>query len=47
MNTFLNENWKSVTAEIRPSIEESISDMLKEIANRLFEAYPINKLLPD
>lgn len=44
VNQFINENWKIVTAEIRPSLEETIAKMIAEISDRFFDAFPINKL---
>lgn len=45
MNHFINENWRMVTAELRPTLERVISEILKETADKFFEAYPIKKLL--
>lgn len=44
MNNFINENWRLVTAEIRPTLEKTISTILQEVAEKFFEAYPIEKL---
>lgn len=45
MNLFINENWRMVAAEVRPTLEKTIAEILKETADKFFEAYPINKLL--
>lgn len=45
MNQFINENWRMVTAEIRPTLEKTISAILMDITDKFFEAYPIDKLL--
>lgn len=45
MNMFINENWRMVTAEIRPTLESTISNILMEVAGKFFEAYPIDKLI--
>lgn len=45
MNKFLNENWKEITAEIRPALGESIESILYGIANQLNEMYDLEKLL--
>lgn len=45
MNQFINENWRMVTAELRPTLERTISEILSDISNKFFEAYPIDKLL--
>jgi len=47
MNRFLNENWRTVAGELRPALEDTIGDILQGVANKVFSAYPINKLLPD
>ena len=47
MNKFINENWKMVTAEIRPTLEKTISNILMDTANKIFDVYPISKLLPE
>lgn len=44
MNIFINENWRMVTAELRPTLETAISEILMEVADKFFEAYPIKKL---
>lgn len=44
MNHFINENWRLVTAELRPTLEKTISEILLEVAEKFFDAYPINKL---
>lgn len=45
MNQFINENWRMVAAEIRPTLEKTIADILMQTADKFFEAYPIKKLL--
>lgn len=45
MNRFLNENWREITAEIRPALASSIEHILREIAKRLYEIYPIQQIL--
>lgn len=47
MNKFLNENWKEVTAEMRPALAKSIENILRGIVGRLFEVYPLKQILPD
>lgn len=47
MNNFLNENWKSVVAEVRPAIEDSIANIVGGIAGRLFDEYSLDELLPE
>jgi len=45
MNQFINENWRMVTAELRPTLEKTISGIFLEVADKFFDAYPINKLM--
>lgn len=47
MNKFLNENWREVTAEIRPALAKAIEDILRAITSRLFDIYPLEEILPD
>lgn len=47
MNTFLNENWREVTAELRPALSSTIESILRGIAGRLFDTYPLRFILPD
>lgn len=45
MNKFLNNNWREITAEIRPALGESIEHILYGIATQLNEKYGLEKLL--
>lgn len=44
MNAFLNEHWRMVAAEVRPNLEKVIGDILHDITDKFFDAYPISKL---
>uniref|UniRef100_A0A336MQ09 CSON004043 protein n=1 Tax=Culicoides sonorensis TaxID=179676 RepID=A0A336MQ09_CULSO len=46
LNKFLNENWRAVTAEIKPELEDFISNLLNETTTTLFDRYPYEQLLP-
>ncbi|KOC69868.1 Protein takeout, partial [Habropoda laboriosa] len=46
MNLFLNDNWKTVIAEIRPKLEETIADIVKNFADSIFTVFPEDVLLP-
>lgn len=46
MNQFLNDNWRSVAAEIRPALEDVIGNILENTADKLFKKYSIDQLLP-
>lgn len=45
MNSFLNTNWREITAEIRPALGESIERILYGIAAQLNDMYGLDKLL--
>lgn len=47
MNQFLNENWQSVAAEMRPALEDAIARILRGMAERFFEAYTMDQLFPE
>lgn len=45
MNKFLNDNWREITAEIRPALGESIERILYGIGARLNEMYDLETIL--
>ncbi|XP_031635979.1 protein takeout-like [Contarinia nasturtii] len=47
MNGFLNNNWREITAEIRPALAESIERILYGIANQLDKKYGLNNILQE
>ncbi|KAI4485986.1 hypothetical protein M0804_006475 [Polistes exclamans] len=46
MNVFLNNNWKLIMNEIKPALEENVSNIFKNIIDKIFTIYPIDTLLP-
>lgn len=46
MNLFLNDNWKTVAAEIKPALEDSVAELFKDFANRIYVKYPQDVLFP-
>ncbi|XP_076172811.1 protein takeout [Ptiloglossa arizonensis] len=46
LNLFLNDNWRTIVAEIRPKLEETIGDLIKDFANEIFSEFPEDVLLP-
>lgn len=46
INQFINENWRSITNEIRPVLANSIEHILREITGRIYEKYSIDEILP-
>lgn len=46
MNLFLNDNWNTIIAEIRPKLEETIAMLIMKFTNTIFSVFPENVLLP-
>ena len=46
MNLFLNDNWRTVVAEIKPKLEETIGELIKNFMNNIFSVFPEDSLLP-
>ncbi|XP_012219403.1 protein takeout-like [Linepithema humile] len=46
MNLFLNNNWKMVAAEIKPALENTVSELFKTFANKIYSKFPLDTLLP-
>ncbi|XP_043251473.1 protein takeout-like [Colletes gigas] len=46
MNLFLNDNWRTIVAEIRPALEKTIGDLIKDFIDKIFSAFPEDMLLP-
>ncbi|GAB1869770.1 Protein takeout-like protein [Camponotus japonicus] len=46
MNLFLNDNWKIIAAEIKPALENTVSDMFKTFSNEIYSMFPMDTLLP-
>ncbi|XP_058803114.1 protein takeout-like [Phymastichus coffea] len=46
MNLFLNDNWKTVAAEIKPGLEDTVSKLFKNFSNKIYAKYPLDTLLP-
>lgn len=44
MNTFLNENWRDILKELKPSISFAIEEIFKSIINRVFIKVPYDEL---
>lgn len=47
MNSFLNDNWESLSEEVRPLLEEAMSEIVRSSADKLFEEYSLDDLLPE
>ncbi|XP_055384413.1 circadian clock-controlled protein daywake [Condylostylus longicornis] len=46
MNKFLNDNWHIIAYEIKPILEEAISEMIKELCDDFFNNYSYDVLFP-
>lgn len=46
MNLFLNDNWKTVAAEMKPGLENTVAKLFKNFSNKIFSKYPLDTLLP-
>ncbi|ALC47748.1 CG2016 [Drosophila busckii] len=46
MNTFLNENWKSLAEEVRPLMTKALIDILRASIDKLFDSFSYDELLP-
>ncbi|TDG52150.1 hypothetical protein AWZ03_001431 [Drosophila navojoa] len=46
MNDFLNENWRSLSEEVRPLMIKALVDILRASVDKLFDAFSYDDLLP-
>lgn len=46
MNNFMSENWKAVYSELKPVIDEAVSSLLRDVARRVFDKFPLEELFP-
>ncbi|XP_011687610.1 PREDICTED: protein takeout-like [Wasmannia auropunctata] len=46
MNLFLNNNWKIVAAEVKPALENAVSEIFKTFSNKIYSKFPFDTLLP-
>ncbi|KAJ9577451.1 hypothetical protein L9F63_005952 [Diploptera punctata] len=46
MNAFLNENWKVVYEELRPTLESTFETILTSVTTSFFNAIPYEEILP-
>ncbi|XP_036332333.1 circadian clock-controlled protein daywake [Rhagoletis pomonella] len=47
MNMFLNENWDSLSDELRPLMERSIAELVRASTVKIFDTYSFDDLLPE
>ncbi|XP_046420963.1 protein takeout-like [Neodiprion fabricii] len=46
MNVFLNDNWKTVAAEMKPALEDAVAELFMDFANRIYAKFPKDVLFP-
>lgn len=47
MNAFLNDNWNEILTELRPSLQETISQILISIISGTFAKIPYNEIFSE
>lgn len=47
VNEFINENWREILAELKPSYEQVFSTVFKDTVHRVFSRIPVKNILPD
>lgn len=46
MNMFLNENWDSLSEELKPLLEKALNEVVQSSTDKLFKTYSYDDLLP-
>lgn len=46
MNAFLNANWDSLSEELKPLLQKSLTEVVKSSTDKLFKTYSVDDLLP-
>ncbi|KAK9497011.1 hypothetical protein O3M35_012805 [Rhynocoris fuscipes] len=44
MNKFMSENWEAVYKELKPVVNEAVSAILKDVAEKVFSKFPMDEL---
>jgi len=44
LNVFLNENWELLFEELKPSFEDALGQIFKDITHRVFSKLPLHKI---
>lgn len=44
MNLFLNENWQEIFAELKPVVEDTFAELIRNVLNNVFNAFPYDVL---
>lgn len=46
MNIFINENWKHIMKDMRPVLEQTIGEVVKDLFNAIYSKLTIDEILP-
>lgn len=46
MNRFMSDNWRAVYSELKPVIDEAVSTLLRDVAKKVFDKFPLEELFP-
>ncbi|XP_052125480.1 protein takeout-like [Frankliniella occidentalis] len=46
MNQFMSDNWKAVYSELKPVINEAVGTLLRDVAKKIFDKFPLEELFP-
>lgn len=46
MNQFMSDNWQAVYSELKPVINEAVSTLLRDVAKKVFDKFPLEELFP-
>lgn len=47
INQFINENWKEILKEMKPSYEAVFSNVFKDTVEKVFDKIPVKNILTD
>lgn len=47
VNMFLNENWRSVSEEMQPIMEDAMAEVVRQTTDKLLQIYTYDQLLPE
>lgn len=47
MNEFINQNWREILKEMKPSYEAVFEGVFKDTVDRVFSRIPVKDIMPD
>merc|ERR1712113_186586 len=47
MNEFINQNWRDILREMKPSYEAVFSNVFKDTIDSVFSRIPVKDIMPD